>query len=258
MILKSRDMKNKNYNTSSSRIASLFFVLLAVACSKEDTKLSLSRQFSPTKFTITNGETQSTVTWTASLFTISGQVTYAVRVSDNASGFSKPAYTTTTTDVSVILTDNMFTIKKNYYARVKAQGQDKTGDSNWLVSSSFRILGEQFLNPVTIDNVIDQSVRLSWRASPDLTSIVITPATGAPIVVNLSAADLTAMMKQIDNLTPATTYTAEIFASTKTKGTQQFTTVPAISGNIIDLRGTSGDPTILVTTLNTAPSGSVT
>ncbi len=252
-------MKNIIFKTSRLKVV-VFMLFLAVACSKDEVgQLALSRQFSPTKFTITNGETQSTVTWSASLFTISGQVTYAVEVSDNADDFSSPAYTTSTTDVSVVLTDNMLAIKKDYYARVKAQGQDKTGDSNWLVSSSFRILGEQFLNPVTTENVIDESVRLTWRASSDLTKIILTPATGTPIEVDLTAADLAATLKQVDNLAPGTTYTAEIFAGTKTKGTQQFTTVAALTGNVIDLRGISValKPNILTDTLPDIPSGSI-
>ena len=252
-------MKNINYKINSLKIVALF-LLLAIACTKDEVgQLSLSRQFSPTKFTITNGETQSTVTWSASLFTISGQVTYAVEISDKADDFSTPAYTTTTSDVSVVLTDNMLTIKKDYYARVKAIGQDKTGDSNWLVSSSFKILGEQFLNPVTSDNVIDKSVRLTWRASPDLTKIIITPVSGAPISIDLTGADLAATLKQVDNLTPGMSYTAEIFAGAKTKGTQPFTTVAPLTGNVVDLRGISvvKKPNILTDTLPDIPSGSI-
>src|SRR5882762_5361303 len=213
-VLKTKmDMKNINYKITGSKIVVLFF-LMAIACSKDEVgTLSLSRHFSPTKFTITNGETQSTVTWSASLFTTTGQVSYTVEV-DSTTDFSNPAYTATSTDLSVVITNTMIPIKKNYYARVKALGQDKTGDSNWTVSSSFKILGEQFLNPVTSDNVIDKSVRLTWRASADLTKIIITPATGAPIVVDLIAADLTAALKQVDNLASGTTYTAEIFAGT--------------------------------------------
>jgi hypothetical protein len=260
MILKTRmDMKNITYKLNGSKIVALL-LLLTVACAKDEvSQLSLSRQFSPSKFTLTNGETQSMVTWSASLFTIPGQVTYAVEISDKADDFSTPAYTTTTSDVSIVLTDNELTIKKDYYARVKAVGQDKTGDSNWLVSSSFRILGEQFLNPITSDNVIDKSVRLTWRASSDLTKIIITPTTGAPIAIDLTAADLAATLKQVDNLTPGTIYTAEIFAGSKTKGTQQFTTVAALTGNVIDLRGISviAKPNILTDTLPDIPSGSI-
>jgi hypothetical protein len=251
------DMKNINYKIKGSKIVALF-LLLAFACSKDEVgTLSLSRQFSPTKFTITNAETQSTVTWSASLFTTSGQVSYTVEV-DSTTDFPNPAVTTTTTDLTVVITNTQIPIKKNYYARVKALGQGNTGDSYWFVSPSFKILGEQFLNPVTPDNVIDESVRLTWRASPDLTKIVITPAKGAPIVVNLTATDLAATLKQVDNLTPGTTYTAEIFAGTLSKGTQTFTTVAALSGNVVDLRGISVTlrPHILTDTLPTIPSGS--
>ena len=114
-------MKTINYKINGSKLVALF-LFLAMACSKDEVgTLSLSRQFSPTKFTITNGETQSTVTWSASLFTTSGNVSYAVEVSDNADDFSTPVYTTTTTDVSIVLTDNDLVIKQNYYARVKAE-----------------------------------------------------------------------------------------------------------------------------------------
>lgn len=251
-------MKNINYKIIGSKTVALF-LLLAVACSKDEVgQLSLARQFSPTKFTITNGETQSTVTWSASLFTTTGQVSYTVEV-DSTTDFANPAYTTTTTDVSVAITNTMIPIKKNYYARVKALGQDNTGDSYWAVSSSFKILGEQFLNPVTSDKVIDESVRLTWRASSDLTKIIITPAKGTPIAVTLTATDLAATLKQVDNLTPGTTYTAEIFAGTLSKGTQSFTTVAALTGNVIDLRGISValKPNILTDTLPDIQSGSI-
>jgi hypothetical protein len=253
------DMKNINYKIRSSKIITLL-LFLAIACSKEEVgQLSLSRQFSPSKFTFTQGETQSTVTWSASLFTTSNQqVSYTVEV-DSTTDFTNPAYTATTSDLSVIVTNTMIKIKKNYYARVKALGQDKTGESNWTVSQSFKILGEQFLNPVTSDNLIDKSVRLTWRANPDLTKIIITPASGGTrIVINLTAADLAATLKQVDNLTSGATYTAEIFAGTLSKGSRDFTTVAPLSGNVVDLRGISvvSKPSILTDTLPDIPSGS--
>lgn len=243
---------------NTSRFAIVILLLLTIACSKKETELALSRQFAPAKISSTNAETQVSLTWSAALFTIAGDVSYAIEISDKVDDFSNPIYTTTTSDLTVTITDETLVIKKNYYARVKAVGKGNTGDSNWLISSSFRILGEQFLAPVTIDNVIDKSVRLTWRQSPDLTKIVITPtAGGTPIEVSLTAADLTAMVKQVDNLAQKTAYTAEIFAGAKTKGVIPFTTKPSISGNIIDLSGTTGNPGILATTLTTAPSGSV-
>ncbi len=244
---------------NTSRIAVVLLLLLVMACDKNEEELSLSRQFSPTKITSVNGETQVTLTWAASLFTLPGEVTYSVEISEKADDFTTPVYATTSSDVSVVVTDEKLAIKKDYYARVKAMGKEDTGDSNWLVSSSFRILGEQFLLAVTTENVIDKSVRLSWRASNELTKIVITPANGAPVEMALTDADRAATLKQIDNLTPGTTYSAEIFAGAKSKGTQLFTTKPALTGNVIDLRGISValKPNILIDTLPDIPSGSI-
>ena len=244
---------------NTSRIAVVLLLLLVMACDKNEEELSLSRQFSPTKITSVNGETQVTLTWAASLFTLPGEVTYSVEISEKADDFTTPVYATTSSDVSVVVTDEKLAIKKDYYARVKAMGKEDTGDSNWLVSSSFRILGEQFLLAVTTENVIDQSVRLSWRASNELTKIVITPANGAPVEMALTDADRAATLKQINNLTPGTTYSAEIFAGAKSKGTQLFTTKPALTGNVIDLRGISValKPNILIDTLPDIPSGSI-
>ncbi|PZR31409.1 MAG: DUF5123 domain-containing protein [Azospira oryzae] len=244
---------------NTSRIAVVLLLLLVMACDKNEEELSLSRQFSPTKITSVNGETQVTLTWAASLFTLPGEVTYSVEISEKADDFTTPVYATTSSDVSVVVTDEKLAIKKDYYARVKAMGKEDTGDSNWLVSSSFRILGEQFLLAVTTENVIDKSVRLSWRASNELTKIVITPANGTPLEMALTDADRSATLKQIGNLTPGTTYSAEIFAGAKSKGTQLFTTKPALTGNVIDLRGISValKPNILIDTLPDIPSGSI-
>ena len=62
----------------------------------------------------------------------------------------------------------------------------------------------------------------------------------------------------MDNLISGTKYTAEIFAGTLSKGTQSFTTVAPLSGNVVDLRGISviQKPNILIDTLPDIPSGS--
>jgi len=247
------------YRIYISVLTMVLFLGLVMSCQDDEEKLDLTRQFSPSKITNTNGETKVTLTWAASLFTLPGEVSYAVEISESADNFDAPVYSVTTTDVTIDVTDEKLAIKKDYYARVKAIGVDDTGDSNWLVSPSFRILGEQFLLAVTTDNVIDKSVRLSWRANSDLTKIVITPANGTPVEFSLTDSDKAATLKQIDNLTAGTTYTAEIFAGEKSKGTQIFTTKPALTGNVIDLRGISVvlKPNILIDTLPDIASGSI-
>jgi len=255
-------MKNFKYTIRTSAILVVFFLTLVIACKEEAEELSLSRQFSPSKITSVNGETQVTITWASSLFTTVGDVSYAVEISDNASDFSNPVIKATvpttnmrsnTTGISVIITDEKLTIKKDYYARVKALGADDTADSNWLMSSAFRILGEQFLLPVTGDELIDVGVLLKWKPNPTLTKIVVTPTGGAPITVSLSAADIAANSKAVMGLTQLTNYSAEIFQDTKTKGTVTFKTEKSVTGNIVDI-SVSGD---LSPSIGSAPAGSV-
>src|SRR6185436_6466048 len=100
------------------------------------------------------GETTAKVAWNPSLFTIPGAVEYVVEVSTDGVNFANVEYTATTTDAEVTILDTDIDIQTNYFARVKALGQNNTGDSNWLVSSSFRITGEIFILPINEYDVL--------------------------------------------------------------------------------------------------------
>jgi hypothetical protein len=251
-------MKKLRHKVSVPAIATIFLFLLTIACQKDDNSdFTLSRHFAPSTVTPTNGETQVIITWPPSLFTTLGEVEYAVEVYDPANT-ETPVFTTTTTNDTVVVTDESLAIKKDYYARVKAVANDKTADSNWITSTTFRITGEQFLLPVPTEDISDVGVILRWKVNPTLTRIVLTPTGGSPIEVTLDANDLAALQKTVMGLTQNKAYSAEIFQGAKTKGIVQFTTKASITGaNLIDLTGTSGNPGILATTLTTAPSGSV-
>lgn len=235
------------------------FVILLVGCKKDDETLQLSRRFAPSTVTGASGETSVTVSWPAALFTNLEAVDYTVEISKDNS-FTTVDYTTTTSALSVVVTDEKLAIKQDYYARVKANANDKAADSNWSMSSSFRITGEQFLTTIPSSEIIDVSAILRWRANPNLTSIVLTPApSGTPITLNLTSGDLSTNSKIATGLTQLTTYNAEIFQGTKSKGVTSFKTKASITGtNIIDLTGTTGNPALLKTTLQSnPPSGTV-
>src|SRR5688572_299709 len=197
-----KTMKKMKYIFSVLKTAVIVFLFTATSCQKDDVsdEYSLSRRFAPPAFRSTNGETQVTLEWLPSLFTIPGEVEYVLEISDNPDDFTNPVYTATVTDPLVVVTDEVLDIRKDYFARVKALGKDKTADSNWLPSAGFRIQGEQFLLPVTTENVIDKSVRLSWKKNPDLSKVVITDAAGQRIEIALTDADKTTATKQVDNL----------------------------------------------------------
>lgn len=231
-------------------------LVIVVSCKKDSDELSLKRQFSPSLVTSKNGETSVELTWAASLFTISGDVEYVVEVSPDPA-FGAVEYSVTTPNLTTTISDDKLTIKKDYYARIKAVGKNGATDSNWLVSSAFRITGEQFLIAINSTTVTDVAVQLTWRLNPDLNKLVFTPPVGAPVEYTLTAGEKAAGLKVITGLTQSTTYSAEIFQDTKSKGLISFKTKASITGNIVDLTGTTGDPNALITALGTAASGSI-
>lgn len=258
--------KLKNNRVMKSRQSIYLFALLmigmsGISISCEDEKpeaLALDRMFRPGVIEVTNGETSVGIEWTTPQFPEQGSG-YTVEISETED-FAVIAHTLQTTENQVVITDDVLAIKKDYFSRVKSNGKTAAEDSGWSVSEVFRITGEQFLLATPPADIIDVAVILKWKQSDDLTSIVVSPLGGESFEILLDDADRAAAQKLIEDLVPATQYTAEIFAGTKSKGTQQFTTkAPDFVGDntVIDLRNIINKPTILVDTLPDIPNGSV-
>lgn len=80
---------------------------------------------------------------------------------------------------------------------------------------------------------------------------------GTAITTTLTAGDVTAAQKIITGLTGGKEYVAEIFKGTLSKGFVNFTTKPSLAGsNIIDLRGITDRPSVLIDTLPQIADGS--
>jgi hypothetical protein len=250
-------MKKNLYITN---IASLFALTLIVviSCKKEEAnEFKLSRTFAPATVTTTLTETTAKISWPQALFTNAGEATYLVEVSKDPN-FGTIAYTKTTNDLSTTVTEADIAVRTNYYARVKALGADGTADSNYSMSSVFRMTGEQYLYPIPATDATDVEVLVKWKANPVLNRLVVTPtAGGTPVEVALTPTDHAALQKVVSGLTQLTDYSVEIYQDTKSKGIQSFKTKATITGNIVDLSGTTGDPNLLKANITSAPSGSV-
>jgi hypothetical protein len=233
-------------------------VLTVISCQKHfNSDFSLPRQFKPGDINIDARETEAILTWVRSQFTTGKDVTYTVEVSQDSTFQGTIVDSKTVSTPSDTLTDDVLQPRQNYYARVKANALGTTAESGWVVSAAFMITGEQIFEPVQPSDIIDIAVILKWRATPGLTKIVVTPSGGSPVEVTLDANDIAAGQKIVNGLTPATMYTAEIFAGTKSKGITSFTTQATVAGsNIIDLRNSS-DPLVLVDTLPQIADGSI-
>lgn len=236
-------------------------MMLLVACNKktEIPEADLPRMFTPVGQRITVGETQVKIEWSPSLFSDTKPVEYTLQISKDSTFPGTPDFSTVTDTTFAIVTDAQIAIRQRYFARVKANAVGNSAESNWFVSGGFTMNGEQiFIVPIPESDIIDNAVILRWTPTPGVTKIALTPSGASPFDVVISAADNTAGFKLIDNLEGNITYSAEIFAGTKSKGLLSFTTKPTITGiSVIDLRGITGRPSVLADTLPVIPSGSI-
>jgi hypothetical protein len=254
-------MKRLNKDFYNKILPLILIVVLLVGCEK-DTEIeepNLPRMFTPVGQLITVGETQVKFQWNPSLFSVGKEVQYTLQISKDSTFPGTPDYSITTDTTFVIVTDAQISIRQKYFARIKANPVGNSAESNWYVSAGFIMNGEQiFKVPVAESDIIDNAVILRWTTTPGVTKIVMTPSGGAPFDVVITAADNTAGFKLIGGLLGSKTYSAEIFAGTKSKGLLSFTTKATITGaNIIDLRGITGRPSVLADTLPIIPSGSI-
>ncbi|RDV15317.1 DUF5123 domain-containing protein [Pontibacter diazotrophicus] len=252
-------MKKFLNKISNRLIPMMLLMVLAVACKEELDELEPMRMFTPTAgFRALSSETQVKLTWNRSLYTTATDgVTYTVEVAEDTL-FQTPVILSVQTDTAgVVFTDEQLQVRQDYFARVKANALGDRPESNWVVSNSFRISGEQIFAPLQDADVIDVAVVLRWREEPGLTRIVLTPEVGEPIEVALTEADIAERRMRVEGLTPTTVYTAEIFQGTQSKGITTFTTKETLVGDaVIDLTGITDRPSVLMDTLSQIESGS--
>lgn len=192
-------------------------------CTKTDEEPVLPRQFKPGDFTIQAGETQARLQWGASQFAAPG-TKYRLEVSTD-SNFAAAAPISVELEENVyVLTEADLEVEVKYFARVKASAINTTDESGWVHSNGFMITGEQIFFPVLDAELKDKSVTLRWRPTNGLTRIALTSDGGAVQNITLDAADNTAALKLITDLTAETNYTAAIYAGNVRKGIISFTT----------------------------------
>lgn len=247
----------KKMNIKSLSLLALLALLFTASCKKEkDMEFEQIRMFTPGNIRINSADTTVTLEWNPSLFTEGRKVSYTVEVARDSS-FQNIVYRTVVDTSKAVITASSLAVRTNYVARVKTDTSGNVPQSYWVISGRFAMTGEQIFLPVQATDVIDVAVLLKWRTTAGLTKIMLTPVNGTPVDIPLTAGDITAERKLISGLTSNTAYTAEIFAGTRSKGLVTFRTKVPMSGNIIDLRGITGRPNVLVDTLPIIASGSI-
>lgn len=208
---------------------------------------SFTRMFMPNSALKTSTDaTSATLTWNASLYadTSANKIYYVLQIATDP-GFASVVRTDTTTALTKKYTDADLLVKKDYYAQVKVLGVNGAQDSQWLKGNKFSIQGEN-LFITSVGDIQYYTAILRWRHQDGLTKVTITN-NGISVDSLISADTLL-----IRGLTPNTSYSAELFKGTTSKGTTSFTTKDAgMFTKIID-------PSVnLITEINNAANGAV-
>lgn len=198
-------------------------VAVLYSCKKSDS-LDPLRMFMPgTAISIVNNTaTTATITWTGSVNTDTTvkNLDYLIQVATDSS-FNNIVYTGTTKNYNLTLGDDILLPKQKYVARLQVKGVDGRPDSQWLISKSFSIAGENlFLSPYVADIQYYTAI-LRWTHQDGLTKVTVT--SGGISADYLISADTLLLT----GLKPNTSYSAELFKGSTSKGTTSFTTKDA-------------------------------
>jgi hypothetical protein len=198
------------------------FLLIIAACKKDQVNndFTLSRQFSVGAIRQTVTETAVRLEWAPSLFTQEGKVQYTVELAKDSLFTGVIELTKTVNVAEVRFIEGELLLAQNYFARIKANGVDGTADSKWIVSSRFRITGEQLLSNISPSDITATSVTIKWRIPSTVTHLTLGTAR-----YDITPQELIAGQKTITGLTPLTAYTVSLFAGTSLKGSRNFTTL---------------------------------
>ncbi|MES2279047.1 MAG: DUF4957 domain-containing protein [Bacteroidota bacterium] len=203
-------------------------VAILSSCKKNDPNKDLAspRLFKPSGISVKTTATNARITWTPSLFSTGQKLTYTAQFSQDST-FATSEFTLQADTAGLTVADDKITIRKKYYMRLKANAYLDQPESNWVTSSGFTIIGEQFFLPIRDLELKETSVTLRWTVTAGLTSVALGPKGGTATSYPINAGEATAGIKTVTTLTAGTDYTAELFAGTKSKGLLNFTTVAA-------------------------------
>jgi len=228
-------------------------ILILGACKKTET-LEEVRLFRP----VTKDSLLSEGNWIkASWHPIQEAESYTVQLSrDNFSTIIQSVKL----DTNVYMFENL-DWDKLYQVQVRANATDTVFNSGMSNLGSIKTIKfPTILNtPAPGSDVTDEAVKVSWiTGGAAVTSIKILKASDSSVVttVALTPTDVTNQYKIISGLQSATAYIIFLYSGTSVRGWADFATAIPLSGNLIDLRGITGRPSVLTDTIPIIPSGS--
>lgn len=235
-------------------LAGCFLFLILAACNKPDDDVEQVRLFRP----VPKDGLASEGNWVAASWQpISGAKNYTVQISKDT---FRTVISSVTLDTNVHVFQNL-DWDKFYWVRVKANAPDTIYNSKYSEMGAIKTPKfPTILNtPNPSADVTDEAVKVSWTTSgAAVTSVKILKTSDSSVVttVALTPTDVTNQYKIISGLAATTGYTIFLYSGTSVRGWADFTTKTPIVGNLIDLRGITGRPSVLADTIPIVASGS--
>ncbi|MBO9200615.1 MULTISPECIES: DUF4957 domain-containing protein [Niastella] len=214
-------------NRSTQYIVAAFLLLATISsCKKDDPNAGLEppRLFKPQGISVKTTATTATVTWSAPILATGLPLSYTAEFSQDST-FETSEFSIITDTLSITVSDEKIKLRQKYYVRIKAENYDNQPESKWERSSAFSINGEQWFFPLRDVELNENSVTLRWTPNNTLTTLAIALNKGKIDLYQLTPAELSSGVKLIPGLIADTTYIAEIFAGTKSKGFLFFKTL---------------------------------
>jgi hypothetical protein len=246
------NIKANNMIMKKLSFTACLLILILGACKKTET-LEQVRLFRP----VTQDALLSEGNWIkASWHPIKEAQSYTAQLSRDT---FRTILRTVTLDTNVYTFDNL-DWDKLYQVQVRANAADTVFNSHMSNLGSIRTAKfPTILNTPGISDVTDEAVKVSWTTGgAAVTSIKILKASDSSVVttVTLTPTDVTNQYKIISGLSSATAYIIFLYSGTSVRGWADFSTAIPLSGNLVDLRGITGRPSVLTDTLPVIPSGS--
>lgn len=199
--------------------------ILIASCKKsDDVPAEPARIFKPGELSVSAGATTAILKWVQPLLSSGKTFKYTIDFAKD-SLFSTIAYTATSDSLVYRVTEENIAVRTKYFARVRANATADQPASKYIVSSSFTLTGTQLYTALRDNEIQENGVTLRFTPTIGLSSIVLTPATGAAVTVALSTADAAAGLKAITGLSGGVKYSAELLAGKTSKGLLTFTTL---------------------------------
>lgn len=234
--------------------ATLIVLTAFIACKKTEDLGEAPRLFRP----VMKEALESNGNWIrASWQSVKGATSYTAQVSRDT---FRTIVSTVTLDTNVVVFEDLLW-DKLYQVRVQAIAADTSKNSK--ISSLGEIKTARFptiLNIPASNEVNDNSVKVSWSNSGDaVTGIKILLWSDSSEVANatVTPTDVTNQYKIVSGLNGNTAYIVYLYSGTTVRGWADFITAPPLTGNLIDLRGITGVPSVLQDTIPDVASGSV-